>query len=828
MAQDDLFSLKRELFNEKAEQNLLASIMYDNDALLEVLDCLKPDHFHFKEHKVIFQAMFELFTENNKIDYTTIIQKLENKNKLDEAGGENYIYDIAEYITSSVNIKSYAKIILDTHHLQSIYDTSLKLIGVVNNSGEINDIRSEVQNIVLNVFNDPRDKKVIPVKDGIRSVFQQIIDTMGMELEENNVVGLKMGFVELDRVLDGLQPDNLITIAADSSVGKAQPLYSKILTPNGWITMGEVKLGDQIVGSNGNIYNITNIFPQGERDIYRIYFDDNSFADCDLNHLWYTETVLDRAHGGREGSVKTTKEIIESLKYKGKTNHSINFVKPINFSSKELPLSPYLLGVYLGDGHCYKSENVRICNTESDILDKLNQLLPITDCLSGNYKPRIKRKQRNNNISTTKEILIDLELINKKSYEKFIPKDYLYSSIIDRLELLRGLLDTDGYIGNTGCFEFSTTSKQLRDDIIFLVHSLGGRIAYTTKQGIYVKDNIKNKTREYYRMVISFEKNIVPVSSKKHLGKYTQRKRSLRRFIKKIEYIGKFEAQCIMVNSPDKLYITDNFILTHNSSLATTIASNVMRADPTVPILYFSLEMSEEELNRRLLSIESGIEKYYLKHPHKWIIEVERVKWENRYTQEWTDAQDKFISIVKPAKERIESYNIHIDDSPRLTVYDIVARAKKFNLQHGRTGLVVVDHAGRMKPHVENALIFDYTRMVYQEQKNLAKELKCPVISLQQLNDKVHSKKNKIPDLSCLKGGSDIRQESDIVMFIYRPDAYKELKGQNPEGYTTIFIEKNRDGNQGRPEGYGIYFNSKTTRFEDKKADYPMKDRSGE
>ena len=404
---------------------------------------------------------------------------------------------------------------------------------------------------------------------------------------------------------------------ATTWVGKAQPLYSKVLWENWWIKMWDIKLWDKIFWEDWNIYNIIWLHPQWKMDIYEIIFNDWTSTRCTDQHLWTVQNYNDRnrwksrkweKYIPRYRTIELYKIRKNILKYEWlnseRLNYSIDINDPINFSKKELIINPYLLWVYLWDWNSNKS--VHIINSEKDIIEKCNTILPEWCKFSIKPKPwsnsfcnsiiniNFHKNNKNNFIEKLKEIW----LFHKLSYEKFIPKEYLYSSLEDRLELLRWLLDTDWYIMKwrykNSSIEYSTTSKQLSDDIIFLVRSLWWFIYCKKRKSSYLKDWKQKQCLDHYRLHITMPNNITPVSSIKHLNRFTLSNKNFKKYIKEIIYIWKEECQCITVDNPSNLYITDDFTVTHNSVMINNIISNIpYKILVIVPWIQLLNEMTE-------------------------------------------------------------------------------------------------------------------------------------------------------------------------------------------------------------------------------------------
>jgi len=365
-----------------------------------------------------------------------------------------------------------------------------------------------------------------------------------------------------------------------------QPMHAKVLTPTGWTTIGQLKTGDVICGTNGTLQHVLGIFPQGVQTVYKMHFGDGNkttrVVECSENHLWSVVT-----YNGDEKCM-TTGEIIKSgIRRSVGTKY---FVRPtqIEFQSSELPLDPYLLGVLLGDGSLSENGRIEIAVGlgEEDVIDRL--LLPegckvhkrfyrdkkhyIRATLSGTSP-----KDENGNRSIVKRHLRTLGLLGTNSHTKFIPANYLFSSLESRRKLLEGLIDTDGTISGRGLFELSTVSEKLCLDFVHLCRSLGLQI-HVRKLERKAGDG-SFSTKPIYR--------VTQLKGNKHgLALLDIEKTS-----------QKTEMVCIKVSNEDHLYITNDFVPTHNTTTASVLAYN---------LLYSGLKMKAS--GRSTSDLQKGIE----------------------------------------------------------------------------------------------------------------------------------------------------------------------------------------------------------------------------
>jgi len=368
--------------------------------------------------------------------------------------------------------------------------------------------------------------------------------------------------------------------------GKAQPLGAEIMTPFGYIKMGDVAVGDLVSTPDGKWAKVVGVFPQGEKDIYCVFFSDRTSTECCEDHLWHTSTKNDR-DAGRPGSIKTLRQIISSLKYgtDKRCNHLIPMTKPIQFLSEAtLPLDPYLVGVLLGDGGLSGGTPV-VTTSDLEMIECVCKLLPqgmvAKKILNSKYDYRlINGGSRNSHVGNKLFATCEnLGIKGCRSWEKFVPQPYKMGSVKTRIALLQGLLDTDGTVSMNGYgTSFASSSERLVNDVKFLVESLGGKATISTKKPHYSYKGCKLAGRESFIVFISLPASITPFRLERKCKRYIPRsKYQPARFIDRVEYVGKKQAQCILIDHPQHLYLTNNFIVTHNTLLAGAIF-NEMRA----------------------------------------------------------------------------------------------------------------------------------------------------------------------------------------------------------------------------------------------------------
>jgi hypothetical protein len=379
--------------------------------------------------------------------------------------------------------------------------------------------------------------------------------------------------------------------ALDMGLGKAQPLDSLVLTPTGFIKMSEVTVGSIVMGKDGNPKKVLGVYPQGSKKVFKVHFTDETYVECCEDHLWEVQTAPD-TYRGKDFRVKSTKELSTDLRNKHNYKWKIPICKPVRLSKNRLEIPPYLLGVLIGDGSL-AHDSINITNASDHIYSRVfKDATSMGMCVSrrwvggGNtYTINIVRPKpvgRNR----VKEILEHFKL-DVTSYYKYIPEEYLTSDIEDRVNLLQGLLDTDGYVAKDGTIQFTSSSERLVIDVISLCQSLGG---VATKQ-IYKLTNFET---DCWTTTLKIPSEIVPVTKPEKKDRLKKEvKYPPARFIARIEDTGEYkECQCISVEG--QTYITNNYAVTHNTLCAIETSHRVKAKCLIICPAYLKLKWKKE------------------------------------------------------------------------------------------------------------------------------------------------------------------------------------------------------------------------------------------
>ena len=764
----------------ECEQGVLACQLLDPNACVPAVAAhLRNDKYALYDlrHQTIQEALWCMADAMRPIDIITLQSELRTRGMLDQIGGVQYL--VALDVPSAANLSYYLDIVSEKYLLRRAIAAATAFVGTAFEDGAVQPLLDKFERDVL-ALRTIRGSEMIPIKE---HVYAALADIEAMFERQGAISGLSTGINDLDQACDGLHAGELILLCAKPSVGKAQPLDANILTPAGFIRMGEIKVGMEVIGLDGKPKIVDGVYPQGLKKILRVHTTDGGMTECCEDHLWLTTSRKERIKN-LGSSIKKASDMMNTLKIDKRNSHAIPYCSPVQFSQCKNPIiDPWLLGVWLGDG-CI-SGCAMITNPEPDIIERIKLKLPESDTISiyvgdeNHNCPtiRIKRKVRNKEKSDFAKNIKLLGLSDKDCFTKFIPKDYLLGSVSDRISLLRGISDSDGYV-NGGYVEISTASPLMAEGIIFLVQSLGGRVSVSEKNNHYVLNGVRHDAAKSSRITFCFTNDIVPVSSKKHLKKFKGLKRKTWRFISKMEYAGEKECQCLSVKGG--LYVTDSFIVTHNTALAMNIIEHIS-LELELPVGVFSAEMSARSLVKRCIA------------------SVGRVNM--RDIRQGRMGENDF-SKIQYAAGKLAASKLHIDDTSDMTIQQVRAKARRMVREYG-CKLFAVDYAQLLSsPGAANheRELNDISKGI----KSMAKELNVPVILLSQLTE------DKTGAVSP-KGARAMGEDADGVWLLDRPKDAAEHTTETTEPVTLTLCKQR---NEERGVRINLTFLKTFTRFE--------------
>jgi replicative DNA helicase len=572
------------------------------------------------------------------------------------------------------------------------------------------------------------------VRDGV----EDRIDAYIKRKEMGGLIGIRTPWQSLDTITQGWQPEMYFGVGARPKMGKAQPLNSMVLTTSGFKRMGDISVGDQLASVDGSESEVTGVFPQGVRPVFRLTFADGRTAEASDEHLW---EVFYRGWGAPR--VVTTKRIVELLsKKRYQKRLSIRMFSGEFGSDDEVTMDPYVLGVLIGDG-CFRAKGLMLSSADSEVVEAVGHGTGLNVTHYSGYDYSVCNTKGQLNPAT--EQLRAFGLWGLYSHEKFIPEAYMTASSEARWALLRGLMDTDGTAEKSGATTFCTTSRRLAEQVVSLVRSLGGRAQFSVKKTSGKDAYVVGITPKRPERMFSLPRKRDRVVGRGKLG-------AGRLVIDSVEYIGDEEVQCISVSHESHLYVTDNYVVTHNTWFMLWIAYVAYLHGSNV--LFFNKEVATGIMNRRLDAIR-------FKLPYKDFKEGLL-----------TDAEEKryFDGLRKWKTEKRKNWFIFYHGAT--TTAEL--RAKVDDLA---PDLIIVDGAYLLLPMGKFTSDHAKEKNISRELKAISQETKIPLGMSIQLNrggdQKQRTTKNGVAPITLadIAGSDAYAQDVDVFLALERtPD----------------------------------------------------------
>ena len=772
-----LESLKVPPHSIEAEQSVLGGLLLDNAAWDRIADFLAQSDFYRYDHRIIFEHIGRLIASTRPADVVTVYEALTTSGKAEEVGGLAYLNALAQNTPSAANIRRYAEIVRDRAVLRRLVSVADEISAdAFNPQGkEVRQLLDEAESKVFSIAEDGArgTQGFLEIGPLLTQVVERI-DTLYHTANPSDVTGTPTGFVDLDRMTSGMHGGELIIVAGRPSMGKAQPLDASVKTLSGWKRMGDLEVGDALASVDGAPSMVTGIYPQGERQVYRVRFSDGRSAECCDEHLW-------RVHcrGWSQPRVVDTAELRTLLERKRYRNRLWIDLPSGDFGHDEaLPVDPWVLGALLGDG-AIGGASVRFSVKAEETLERVRARVGSEMRLehAGQYDSRIKRcpaaegGTAHPNANPIKQALERLALWGCTSYDKFIPRAYLDAGKRARLDLLRGLLDTEGWVESWGTVRYSTASERLARDVCELVRSLGGWCAVSTKDTSSTCDGVCQPGATAYQCTISHPD---PQSLFLFEGKRERLERGRTRrkmpVVVSIEPTRVAQTQCISVSHPLRLYVTDDYVVTHNTAFSMNIGEYVA-VEYGLPVAVFSMEMPGTQLVMRMLGSVGRLDQH-------------RMRTGRLTDEDWPK--------LTHAVQKMSEAQLFIDETGGLNPMELRSRARRLARQCGKLGLIIVDYLQLMSGSSAGENRATEISEISRSLKGLAKELDVPVIALSQLNRSLEQRPNKRPVMSDLRESGAIEQDADVILFIYRDEVYNP---DSPDkGTAEIIIGKQRNG----------------------------------
>lgn len=825
-----------------AEQAVLGGMLLSKDAIADVLERLRPGDFYRPAHQNVYDAILDLYGRGEPADAVTVAAELDRRNLLRRIGGAPYLHTLISTVPTAANAGYYATIVAEKALLRRLVEAGTRVVqyGYAGAEGaDVAEVVDRAQAEIYEVADRRTTEDFVPLED----LLQPTMDEIDAIASNGGVArGVPTGFTELDEVTNGLHAGQMIIVAARPGVGKALALDTPLPTPTGWTTMGDVAVGDELLGADGKP---TRVVAATEvllgRPCYEVEFSDGTVIVADAAHQWLTETRASRksAQAAAAGynryknqrtfaAVRTTAEIAGTLRcptLDRRLNHSVVNARALDLPDREFLVPPYTLGAWLGDG---TSAAAQITAADPEIIMRIEaDGIVAVPSESARYRYHL-RLPASAEQAPPQCVVCGKSFIPQTSQvrtcgrscggrARFVSAPVpgptcvrcggpsaglrLCQKCHSTVGTLQARLRTIGVLGNKHIpTEYLRGSETQRRALLAGLLDTDG----TVTAGGAVQFSVTNQ-----RLVCDVAELIVSLGYRCQTS--TKRVRG-RNEASSIAYTLTFSTE-------DKVFALERKALAHKERRAVagttrsgsrfivdvrpvdTVAVRCVEVDNDSHLYLASRAMVPTHnstlgldflrscsIKHRMASVIFSLEMSKSEIVMRLLSAEAKIKLADMRSGRMSD--EDWTRLARRMSE-ISEAPLYIDDSPNLTMMEIRAKARRLR-QKADLRLVVVDYLQLMssgkKVESRQLEVSEFSRQL----KLLAKELEVPVVAISQLNRGPEQRTDKKPMLSDLRESGSLEQDADMVILLNRPDAFER---DDPRGGEADFIlAKHRNG----------------------------------
>ncbi|MCG5434093.1 replicative DNA helicase [Mycobacterium sp. MYCO198283] len=825
-----------------AEQSVLGGMLLSKDAIADVLERLRPGDFYRPAHQNVYDAILDLYGRGEPADAVTVAAELDRRGLLRRIGGAPYLHTLISTVPTAANAGYYATIVSEKALLRRLVEAGTRVVqyGYAGAEGaDVAEVVDRAQAEMYDVVDRRASEDFVPLED----LLQPTMDEIDAIASNGGISkGVPTGFTDLDDLTNGLHGGQMIVIAARPGMGKALALDTPLPTPDGWTTMGEVAVGDLLIGDDGlptRVVAATGVMV--ERPCFEVEFSDGTVIVADAEHQWLTET---RASGRSAQSaassntrtknqrtfagIRTTEEIAKTLRCSTadkRLNHSVVNAAALQAPERELLIPPYTLGAWLGDG---TSAAARLTTADPEIVMRIEAegivtrkspsaalqyalLLPEAPAVEARQRavcgavfvPRTSEVRTCGRSCGGRARFCTAPVPSPKCPRCGRPSCGLTmcQTCRNAVGTLQARLRTLGVLGNKHIpLAYLRASEAQRRALLAGLLDTDGTVTASGSIQFSVTD--ERLATDVAELVVSLGYRC-QVATKPVKGR---RERSS-------------TAYTLNFTTDDTVFGLSRKALLQKERRARASGARIgsrfivdVRSVPSVPVRCVEVDNASHmylasrsmvpthnstlgldflrscSIKHRMASVVFSLEMSKTEIVMRLLSAEATIKLSDMRSGRMSD--DDWTRLARRMSE-ISEAPLYIDDSPNLTMMEIRAKARRLH-QKADLKLIVIDYLQLMtsgkKVESRQQEVSEFSRQL----KLLAKELHVPVVAMSQLNRGPEQRTDKKPMLADLRESGAIEQDADMVVLLHRPDAFEP---DNPRGgEADLIVAKHRNG----------------------------------
>ncbi|MGM7646416.1 replicative DNA helicase [Nocardia sp. JW2] len=821
-----------------AEQSVLGGMLLSKDAIADVVEVLRPGDFYRPAHQAVYDTILDLYGRGEPADPVTVAAGLDRRGELKRIGGPAYLVTLTQTVPTAANAGFYAEIVAEKAILRRLVEAGTRIVQFGYAGADGQDVAEVVDRAQAEIY-EVTERRTTEDFTPLEELLQPTMDEIDSIASRGGIsLGVPTGFTELDELTNGLHPGQMIIVAARPGVGKALALDTPLPTPSGWTTMGEVRVGDELLDAQGHptrVVAATEVMT--DRPCYEVEFSDGTVLVADEQHQWLTETRASRrsaqeaARGGTQrtfAAVRTTAEIARTLRCDTadrRINHSVTNAAPLQLPARDLLVPPYTLGAWLGDGTAAAAQ---ITSVDPEIVARIEaEGIVAVPSQSARWRFQLTLPA-DEPVAPRECVVCGTEFVPFTSEvrtcgrscggkARFISAPVpapacancggpsiglrLCQSCRNTVGSVQARLRTLGVLGDKHIpMSYLRASESQRRALLAGLLDTDGTVTHGGSVQFAVTS--ERLFRDVQELVVGLGYRC---------GVATRRVR------------GRSEesSTCFILTfaTDDEVFGLHRKALLHKERRVArnTARSNsryivdVRRID-SVPVRCVEVDNADHlylagrsmvpthnstlgmdfmrscSIKHGMASVIFSLEMSRTEIVMRLLSAEAKIKLGDMRSGRMSD--DDWTKLARRMSE-ISEAPLFVDDSPNLTMMEIRAKARRLKQRHDLK-LVVVDYLQLMssgkKVESRQQEVSEFSRHL----KLLAKELEVPVIAISQLNRGPEQRTDKRPMVSDLRESGSLEQDADMVILLHRPDAFER---DDPRGgEADLIVGKHRNG----------------------------------
>ena len=765
--------------NLEAEQSILGSMLLERDAIARVVELVRPEDFYRDAHRRIFEAIAELFDRGEPADLVTVTDRLRARGILDDVGGAAYVTSLLHAVPTAANVEYYGRLVVQKAMLRQMIGAGTQIVGMgFREDQDVELLVDQAEKLVFGIANRQMRQQFQPVTEAVRKVFDGI-DRRYRDKE--TITGVPTGLTDLDRLTSGLQPSDLIIIAARPAMGKCLKFDAEV--PDA--TTGELRtIQEMVTAGRGTLVTLDRdnrfrpaapslFVDDGIKPVFRVTTNGGRQVETTLTHPFLTPQGWEPLAALAPGSLIAVPRRLPVFGRAEVPDHEVKLLAYL--CSGRLPTSPRIA-----------EDFADAASAAEAIITSARGLSASRTSVGGLGNGGIGGGAEGG--AAVADLLWRYPELALAPGARAIPRA-VFTLRREKLTLfLNRLLGAAGEVEELADgtrVRATLPSRRMARGVQHLLLRFGvpatldgatlvlggsATLALFRECGVFGWERLRRWARNAQRSLL----DDVDVMWEE---------------VTAIEEIGAFQVYDLTV--PETHNFVANDICVHNTTLALNIAQHAA-IERNIPVAIFSLETNEEQLVQRMLCSEARVDSTKLRTGR-----LEDADWPRLAT----------------AMGRLSEAPIFIDDAASITAIEMRAKARRLRAEHG-LGLIIIDYLQLVQSYRRSENRMQEVSEIVRSIKTLAKELEVPVVAISQLSRVVETTGNRAPQLWHLRETGELEQVADLVLFIYREEYYEptKAKAEGKEHLAEIRIAKHRNG---RTDTIEVFFHKEHGRFRD-------------